>query len=493
MSENYQNTTRTPVAAISPEERQRREMQSIADRAYERAKQESKKEISNLTQKHKQETEKLNNQLKNLQGTFSATIKQHEQNLNTMRQQYDSQLNEVRLEAEEKRAQDRRELREQMNKAVGSLKSNVESLRNTTANALNKTNTRIDALQKETRNALKNQQQQIDSIVEDFNRRNANNEALKSELLKACNSQVSLIELKNHEKYAPTELLGIKERLNGINNLPVQSAIANLNYYFYSLLELSSKIEVRKKEYETVHLFTLDAVNEVLSKVEKNKNELPLTDGKNDVVRDENGNVITIDINFWSDERYQQLEGELNEIKRRITSNIDAPSYLKDNLENDLLEVQRIDEEQSLIVNDAIKRANASLIRAEISDTIVDYVEGGINIPLSSCGYENGDQRKAYYLKFEDNDNKILVVIDPLDIENNKVVRKTIFTTLNELDQEEINRNIDDLLRSQGLSMGKGQCIHDDKDAEEKWRNLYDYDVVNKEIPVELKRELNLG
>ena len=60
MSENYQNTTRTPVAAISPEERQRREMQSIADRAYERAKQESKKEISNLTQKHKQETEKLN-------------------------------------------------------------------------------------------------------------------------------------------------------------------------------------------------------------------------------------------------------------------------------------------------------------------------------------------------------------------------------------------------------------------------------------------------
>ncbi|MBR2368626.1 MAG: hypothetical protein IKA83_00550 [Paludibacteraceae bacterium] len=493
MSENYQTTTRTPVQAISPEERQRREMQSIADRAYARAMQESKQEIANLQNKHQQETQKLNNQLKNLQGTFSATIKQHEQNLNEMRQQYDQQLNKVILEAEEKRAQDRRELTEQMNGAVDSLRNNVESLRKSTSRAISETNTRIDSLQQETWKELKNQQQQINNIREEFNRKNANAEALKRELLRSCNDQVSIIELKNHEKYAPNELNTKRNRLNSIQNLPNESAIAELNHYFYDLLELSSNIDVRKIEFEALYRTTLDAVNEVLGKVEKNKNELPLTDGSNNVVKDEYGNVVTIDINFWSDGSYQKLETELNEIKERIISNIDTPSYLKENLENELIRVHSIDEKQNALVHESICRANASIIRAEISDTIADYIEGEMNIPLSSCGYENGDQRKAYYIKFEDSDNKILVLIDPLDVENNKVIRKTVFSTLNEIEQNEINRNIDNLLEGQGLMVGHGRCVPDNPQSEDAWSSLYDYDVVHNEIPKTLKRELNIG
>ena len=122
---------------------------------------------------------------------------------------------------------------------------------------------------------------------------------------------LTMVPLKNHQKYAPGQLNAIQARLNGIDALSDEAACAILNTNFNDLLTLDANIEKAKMEYEAKHLITLKAAEDVLARMHENRKTISLTDGNNEPLKDDKGEIVRLELDFWTEGEYGKLEKEL--------------------------------------------------------------------------------------------------------------------------------------------------------------------------------------
>ncbi len=502
MSDYYDSESYTPPRQISPEERQRQQINAAVAAAVSTANAQNKAEMNRLKRQHELEQQQITQKLNSLSGQFKDTIIQHQQQLNKMREQYDAQLKEAiekadrerireRAEAEAKRLLDKKQLEKELNEAVEIVNANVEDLRKSTQRALDATNSNLNNLRIETRNALNKQQIQIDSIVEEVHNDKAKAQAMKQALLEAYQEQLSIVSAKNHRKYAPNQIEAIEARLNGVSALPDVAACAILNTAFNDLLTLDDDIERAKMEYEAKHLLTLKAAQEVLTRMHENRKKITVTDGENNVATDENGEIIRLELDFWTEGEYGKKENELRGIIDTISKGLDRPDYTVNDLDNALLQIQKIDEEQNNMVVESIQQGNASQIRAEMADAIVQHLEGQ-RFQVIERGYEHGDARNAYFIKLDDGTSVIVVAVNPENNEKNIIIRKTIDTDLSEPDLLQLNKDLDNAMEEAGLTIKGGACKKRDSGSDQAWREIYDMDVVSQDIPSETKERARL-
>lgn len=491
MSEEYESRTYTPRPVISPEERQRRQINDAVNAAIRTANIQHQNDIANLKRQHDAEKQQLNQRLNSLNSQVKGVIIQHQQQLDNMRKQHDEQLSRAIAEAEQKRQQDRKRFEQELNEAVDIVNANIDDLRQSTQIAIDATNVSINNLRIETARALNEQQTQINSIVEEVHNDKAKAQSMKRALFDAYKEQLSIIQVKNHEKYAPNQLDAIEARINGVDALPDVAACAILNTAFNDLLTIDTTIEQAKMEYETKHLLTLKAAEEVLARMHENRNTVTLTDGDNNVVTDENGDIVKLELDFWSEGEYGKLETQLSEIITAIKQGLNDPKYTINNLDKALTEIRDIDKQQNEWVVDSIQRGNASQIRAEMADVIAEHLEEQ-RFQVVERGYENGDARNAYFIKLNDGESEIVIVVNPESDESNIVIRKTIETDLSEPALIQRNEDIDRALEKAGLRTSSGSCKKRDSNSDEAWREIYDMDVVSQDIPSETKKKARL-
>lgn len=502
MSDYYDSESYSPPRQISPEERQRQQINAAVATAVGSANAQNKAEMERLKKQHDLEKQQMTQKLDSLNGQFKDAIIQHQKQLNNMREQYDVQLKKAiekaererlsdRAEAEAKRLLDKKQLEKELNEAVEIVNANVEDLRKSTQSALNATNTSLKNLRIETQNALNEQQIQINSIVEEVHNDKAKALAMKKALLEAYQEQLSIVSAKNHRKYAPAQLEAIEARLTGVDALPDVAACAILNTAFNDLLTLDDDIEQAKMEYEAKHLITLKAAQEVLARMHENRKNITLTDGDNNVAKDENGEIVRLELDFWTEGEYGRKEIELTGIINTIKQGLDKPDYTVNDLDKALLQIQKIDEEQNNMVVDSIQQGNASQIRAEMADAIVQHLEGQ-RFQVVERGYEHGDARNAYFIKLDDGTSVIVVAVNPENNEKNIIIRKTIDTDLSEPDLFQLNKDLDKAMEEAGLIIEGGRCKKRDSGSDQAWREIYDMDVVSQDIPSETKERARL-
>ena len=244
-------------------------------------------------------------------------------------------------------------------------------------------------------------------------------------------------------------------------------------------------------EYETKHLLTLKAAEEVLARMHENRNTVTLTDGNNNVRTDEKGNIVKLELDFWSEGEYGKLETQLSEIITVIKQGLNAPKYTINDLDQALTKIQKIDKQQNEWVVESIQRGNASQIRAEMADVIVEHLEGQ-RFQVVERGYENGDARNAYFIKLNDGESEIVIVVNPESDESNIVIRKTIETDLSQPALIQRNQDIDHALEEAGLRTTHGSCKNRDSNSDEAWKEIYDMNVVCQDIPLETKERARL-
>lgn len=491
MSEEYESRTYTPRHVISPEERQRQQINDAVNAAIRTATIQHQNDMANLRKQHDAERQQLNQRLNTLNSQFKDVIIQHQQQLDDMRKQHNALLSRTIAEAEQKRQQDRKRFEQELNEAIDIVEANVEDLRKSTQRALDATNMNLDSLRVETRRALNEQQNQINSIVEEVHNDKAKAAAIKKALSDFYEEQLSIIRIKNYQKYAPNQLDAIEARLKGIDRLPDVAACAVLNTAFNDLLTLDTTIEQAKMEYETKHILTLKAAEEVLARMHENRNTVTLTDGDNNVVTDENGCVVKLELDFWSEGEYGKLETQLSDIITSIKQGLNDPKCTIDDLDQALKEIRNIDKQQNEWVVESIQRGNASQIRAEMADVIAEHLEEQ-RFQVVERGYENGDARNAYFIKLNDGESEIVIAVNPESNDTNNVIRKTIETELSEPALIQRNKDIDNALEKVGIRTSGGACKKRDLDSDEAWREIYDMKVVCENIPFEIKERARL-
>ena len=177
---------------------------------------------------------------------------------------------------------------------------------------------------------------------------------------------------------------------------------------------------------------------------------------------------------------------------KEINQGLENDNYTINDLDKALNRVERINERQMALVVESIEWGNASQIRAEMADTIMDHLEGQ-RFHVIENGYENNDARNSYIIKLEDNNNKILIIIESGDSpQEQKVIVKTIETNLQEPSINERNHDIDDILEKAGVHVNGGICKKHNPSSEKSWRDIYDMDVINQCIPSETKKQSGL-
>ena len=529
MSHNYQSTTYNPP--ISPEERQKREMNAAIDRAITVANNQHREEINRLNNQHAAETASLNQKLSAMNSQYSGMIRQHQQKMDQMRQNFDAQLQlsiaeqtarrqrdlrqqrqyfDSQLERQEsqhrqemarqqqvfndalqheaaQREQLRYDLEIQLDTAVDDLNANIDNLRSDTQFAINQVNQNIQLLAEETQQSLDDIRADINSIFD------AMTEAAerKRELQQAYNEQLSIIQMKNYQKYAPDQLQRIEAQLNGIDVLPDTAACAVLHTAFNNLIILDSDIEQARIEYEAKHLITLKTIEEILVTMNSNRNT-PVT-FNNEVELDDRGEVVKIELDFWTDGKYSELEKELMGIKESVQNGIDDPKFTTNDLDKALDRAVQINQEQNQLVIDAIERGNASQIRAEMADCVADILRGQ-RFSIIQRGYENNDARNAYIVKLDDGTSKIVVIINPVSNKKNKVVISTVVTDLSESDLEEQGQEINEILAEEmGIDTLGSSCDRNNPAMDEAMRNIfYDLNITQNPIPDVTRKAANL-
>lgn len=491
MSLDYSSRVTTPRREISPAEIQRRQINNAVDSAIRQASIQHQRDLAAIKSQHERERQQLNQKLNSLNSQFADSIRHHQRQLSDMREQFDIRLNHVIADAERKRQQDRILFEKELNEAVDIVNANVDNLRQSTKKALDATHKSIETLRIETQKQLNQQQSQINSIVNEVHNDKAKAAATKQALRAAYNEQLSILQLKEHEKYVPKELAAINARLGNIDSLPDVAACAVLNTEFNNLLTLDADLEQAKMIYETKHLITLKAAEEVLARMNGNRNMVSLTDGDGNVVRKENGEIAKIELDFWTEGKYGELEKDLRSIIEQVTNGLHDPNFTTEDLDKALQKIQNIDQQQNELVIESIKSGNASQIRAEMADAIIEHLEGQ-RFQVIERGYENGDARNAYFIKLDDGTSEIVVVVNPESSENNLVIRKTVDTDLSEPSVIQLNKDIDNVLKELGLTTSEGACRQHDSNSDTAWQEIYDMDVIQQAIPSETKERARL-
>ncbi len=491
MSEEYESRTYTPPRAISPEERQRQQIRDAVNAAMRTAHAQYQQNVAFLNQKHNEEMARLNQKIGTLEGDIRSRARMRQKQFEKLREEYEKNINKAMSDAEKRRQQDRKQFEKDLNEAVNSINDHVDDIRKSTQEAIDATNEALRNLNIETSKALENQQQQIDDIVEEYHSDKKKSAIIRKSLMEEYSGQVSLIELMNHSKYAPGQLDDIVSEVGDTKSVTDDAAIAIFHTGINKVLLLKAKIEKAELEYKTRHSLTLRAAEEVLARMNENRKNVSLTDGDNNVVRNEKGEIARIELDFWTEGEYGRLEKQLNEIKKEIIDGLDSPNYSMNDLEDALQKIESVDKRQNELVIESIKRGNASQIRAEMADIIAENLEGQ-RFRVIERGYENDDARNAYFIKCDNQNSELVVVVNPENIESNIVIRKTIDTNLSETDLVELNKDIDKVLKDAGVSTSGGTCRERNHNADTAWREIYDMDVICQEIPIETKERARI-
>lgn len=507
MSSNYRSRVSTPPVVITPEERQRQEMEAAIRRAAEAAERERQRQnqlhqqqLDELRRQQQQAQQALQQKMNQLNEQHQASILQHERTILQLRDQHDKALTKAMKDAEQKRREDARRFHDELDQAVGQLNGSINQLRIQTGKAIKTLRSEtqqsiqlveqnIQNLRNDTQKAISAQQKLIKQIQEGINDDKAKAAALRHQLTSAYNAMRGIVEVKNHQKYAPKQLAAIEGSMNNVDTLPDLSAIAVIHTGFNNLLTLNANIEEKRLAYEAKHQIAIRTAEEVLARIHENRKAVPWTDGDNNETKDEKGNIIKIEVDFWMEGAYTKLEEELVDLKKQVIEGLNDDKYTVDDLDKALDKILDIDKRQMQMVLESIQKAKASQVRAEMSDVIVERLENQ-RFSVMERGYENNDQRRGYIMKFDDGKSKIIVVINPEDNTVNNVVIGTVETDLNEADLIKQGQEINRIIADEGWTTNGGCCQHDGS-ADEALRKMYDIDIAEG-IGKELKQQAGI-
>ena len=483
MSDYYDSVSYTPPP--SPAEIQRRQMEAAYNNALRTAQAQYRNELNVIQKKHNEEIDNLNKIISLMDDDIKKTMQDHQKHIIKIQNEFDNQLKNAIADSEKKRERDNTTL----NQKIDTVAADVEDLRNKTKETFDATFKSIMKLQNATQDALNKQQEQIQSIVDEVHSDKAKAKILKKKLNKLYKESLLIIKTKNPDKYAPNKLEQIQSKLITIDTMPDDVACSILHNCYHDLLITEFNIEKARSEYKAFHLSAIDRANAVLGCMKEQRETITETDGNNNVVKDDEGNEKKIDFDFWSEKEYSDLEIELEEIIEDIKAGFDDPQYDLSILKKKIQRIEEIDLRQKELTDECIKKIRISNKRKELANKIVNILKKE-RFHVVEQGYENNDLRNAYFIKLDDKRSKILVVINPINEKDSGVIIKAVDSVLPE---PSIIQQMEDLMdRLKPVDLKKNKCNEQDTAVDDAFHNIYDFDVLRHNIPLEIKERAGL-
>ena len=219
-----------------------------------------------------------------------------------------------------------------------------------------------------------------------------------------------------HERFTPAEYNGIVKTLNdareALNSSNTQEASVYIIEGLEKLTKLRENILKGQMKYDITYNETMRSLTELLERI-KDK-DVPLNEEGANRIRTKELKKI----DFWTDEKYSELEKKLDRVKALLEQNKDTMTIAE--IQGEYKRVGELEAELNRILNTARNRLLASMQREDIAEKIAQELADPNGFYTVDNGFESGDPKASYVISTRLNESpqspEIIVVLEPKEI-----------------------------------------------------------------------------
>jgi len=439
------------------------------------------RQISNLQFQLSIVEEKAKNEAR---AEAARRIDQMQAEMQQLERQLTSQLNEMDTEMRNNYLEHRRMLREQeqnFNNQFSQLKDwtaqEINNLREDVKRQFNEQQKQIDSNRKSIESILRNQQRNVEQAQIRLNN-----------LLQLLNI---IDKNNNHEKYAPGQLDKIRRRIRTLQypKIPAESIIAQTLNITNDLYDLEEEIIKERLIFDAKYNLTLEKAEELIKIMQKNRNDLYFTDENGEEIKDEEGNKFKIEVDYWTNGKYSDIEGQVKKLEKELVENKDKVELDNERLDQILKKIQDLKTQQEELVILATRRGLASEARVRISEEIINaFMKQGywLKDGIESHNYmgsekESTDMREGVVAVLKNGiGTEITLIIQPSEdgTKNNIVFHRNDDNELTQVEYMRTLNEIKEIINEGGYKMEEPKIP--EKIGDKKIEDLVDISALKK-------------
>lgn len=261
------------------------------------------------------------------------------------------------------------------------------------------------------RQAIDRAASSLDNMVENARAHAANAAELYVHLVQQYAATENRTE---YRRFAAADMASIKTRLNNMAANEVSSAAMQM--MITSVLADIYRMDLSVARQQAAFDSNMARATELATKIIAQLNSA--RSNNHAVVGDPSSELL--DIDFWSGNRFGDLLGEVTEINDRLTLGLGDPGYSADSLAADLARLAELDKAKDIIIADARKTYNQSVMRENQAFAAMEILRDEHDFSIVGHGFEGNDRREAYIIRMRRHtDNaEIEIIVSPTAVDN---------------------------------------------------------------------------
>ena len=209
-------------------------------------------------------------------------------------------------------------------------------------------------------------------------------------------------------KFGSDMIASIASKLDVIDRLEQSSSSLQMQAIRLTgeIYETDLTVSKRKIEYERLHLQALGLAEQISSEMESLR--------KNTYYNPETKDKL-VDFDYWTDQRFGELEQEVKEIVDRIERGRSDPSYTTSTLQKDFERLRELNQIKDITAADAMETIALSDARREMAQIVSDIMCQEHRFSIVGEGFDGLDMREAYIIRMKRyiDDAEVEIIVSP--------------------------------------------------------------------------------
>ena len=209
-------------------------------------------------------------------------------------------------------------------------------------------------------------------------------------------------------KFGSDMIASIASKLDVIDKLEQSSSSLQMQAIRLTgeIYETDLTVSKRKIEYERLHLQALGLAEQISSEMESLR--------KNTYYNPETKDKL-VDFDYWTDQRFGELEQEVKEIVDRIERERCDPSYTTSTLQKDFERLRELNQIKDITAADAMETIALSDARREMAQIVSDIMCQEHRFSIVGEGFDGLDMREAYIIRMKRyiDDAEVEIIVSP--------------------------------------------------------------------------------
>ena len=238
-----------------------------------------------------------------------------------------------------------------------------------------------------------------------------NNEGAKKAAVLMSQAKIDFSSIQNdpdYIKFGSDKLAAIAASMETIDRLEQSSSSLQMQAIRLTgdIYDVDLTVSLRKMEYERLHLQALGLAEQILFEM-KNLRENTYY---NPELKDK-----LVDFDYWTDQRFGELEKEVRDIADRIERGRSDPSFTSSSLRAELERLVELNQIKDIAAADAMETIALSDARMQMAQIVSDIMCQEHRFTIIGAGFDGLDMREAYIIRMKRNMDgaEVEIIVSP--------------------------------------------------------------------------------